>query len=98
MNCPYCGKRTKDMPNHLDKNKMCAESHHVNLRGQFIDVVRVTLAQQPLSGSPKGSPKSAEPTSDNSKPLYAMPRFFSNCRPGQRAAVVAARKEKQHEF
>ena len=28
---------------------------------------KFNIAQQPLSGSPEGSPKSAEPTSDNGK-------------------------------
>jgi len=66
MNCPYCGKRTNDIPNHLNKNKMCAKKHHGNLKRQF-----VTHAQQPLSGSAEtASPKSCRScatgtTSDN---------------------------------
>lgn len=35
--------------------------------GKMLAETLTNIAQQPLSGSPEGSPKSAEPTSDNGK-------------------------------
>ena len=35
MTCPYCGGRTGDMPNHLDKYKYCRNKHRANLKEQF---------------------------------------------------------------
>lgn len=46
MKCPYCGKKTSDMPTHLKKSKKCSDKHCINLKEQFINCVRVTAARQ----------------------------------------------------
>ena len=40
MKCPYCGKITKDMPNHLSKSLACSKKHGMNLLSQLKDVVQ----------------------------------------------------------
>lgn len=35
MNCPYCNKRTSDMPNHLVKNTKCFDRHKRVLLASF---------------------------------------------------------------
>ena len=36
MKCPYCYRRTNDMPNHLIKNPKCHSKHKDILRSEFI--------------------------------------------------------------
>lgn len=35
MLCPYCGKKTADMPEHLKKKQRCREKHSEVLRKEF---------------------------------------------------------------
>ena len=37
MNCPYCGKRTSDIPDHLKKSKSCLENHKGSLAVEFMN-------------------------------------------------------------
>ena len=43
MKCPYCGKRTSDMPIHLKQNQGCHKKHIECLKAQWVDTVRAAL-------------------------------------------------------
>ena len=56
MNCPYCNKRTSDMPDHLRDNKRCHERHKERLKAQLIYSV--------VMGRPRGQRKRGEAMTD----------------------------------
>jgi hypothetical protein len=39
--CPYCRKRVRDMPSHLEHNKKCGDRHAKKLYNEFISVCRI---------------------------------------------------------
>lgn len=39
MKCPYCQKRTGDIPNHLEKNKACKLKHAEAQRKRLTDII-----------------------------------------------------------
>ena len=41
MTCPYCGKRVKDMPDHLQKKPLCHEKHVEKLKSDLAFVYQV---------------------------------------------------------
>lgn len=40
MKCPYCGKRTGDMPDHLVANPRCHLEHTKSLKSQLAQVLK----------------------------------------------------------
>ena len=45
MQCPYCGKRTNDMPIHLEKNKKCSDKHGDTLKAYLTKVIHANKTQ-----------------------------------------------------
>ena len=44
MKCPYCGKRTSYVPDHLKKSENCQKKHRMSLKSDFARVVNPSSA------------------------------------------------------
>lgn len=40
MKCPYCGKSTKDIPEHLEKSLLCYKKHIEKLQCELTYIVK----------------------------------------------------------
>jgi uncharacterized C2H2 Zn-finger protein len=40
MKCPYCGKLTRDMVDHLHKNNACSEKHRASLKKTIREIFK----------------------------------------------------------
>lgn len=52
MECPYCGKAVRDVPNHLAKSPVCSNSHSNRLQADFMFVVATHNKQHPKPAQP----------------------------------------------
>ena len=46
MVCPYCNRRVKDIPDHLEVTPVCRQRHLERLKAQFLQVVKVNLEKK----------------------------------------------------
>lgn len=46
MKCPYCNKRTTDMPTHLEKNFKCWENHRNTLSIQISNILVINKTRE----------------------------------------------------